>query len=223
MIGFFPLQLKPLFWDELEKLLGPILQPIVGPLFDVLRDEAFRSLILSTIIAICLFFLAITYLVYEVPVIFHWLGHGTDLSQGTVPRTREPSRVDAARRAEPRTSARKDMAKTKSLAEEIGDVVVTSRIEKRREEVTLTVNVKNESDFRIEMVVVDITVPQGIDFATGSFRMQRIGTVNPGETHPAVFRLKHTSGSLADVTGQVEFMSSSYEITKVSVPSPEIQ
>ncbi len=223
MNGCFFMQLKPLFWDELEKLLGPILQPIVGPLFDALRDEAFRSLVLSTVIAVCLFFVVVTYVVYEAPIVVQWLVRGTDISQGTVQKTRDSSRMATARRTAQATSARKETTKTKSLAEEIGDIVVTSRIEKRREEVTLTVNVKNESDFRIEMVVVDISVPEGIDFGTGSFRMQRIGTVNSGETSSAVFRLKHTSGSLADITGQVEFMSSSYEITKVNVPSPEIQ
>lgn len=223
MNGCLFMQLKPLFWDELEKLLGPILQPIVGPLFDAFRDEAFRSVILSTIIAVCLFFVVVAYLVYEAPIVVHWLVHGPDISQATAHKTREPSRGVAARRTAQVTPTRKDTTKTKSLAEEIGDVVVTSKIEKHREEVTLTVNVKNESDFRIEMVVVDISVPEGIDFATGSFRMQRIGTVNSDETMSAVFRLKHISGSLADITGQVEFMSSSYEITKVNVPSPKIE
>lgn len=222
MNGCFFMQLKPLFWDELEKLLGPILQPIVGPLFDALRDEAFRSVILSTVIAVCLFFVAVAYLVYEAPIVVQWLIDGPDINQGAAQRRREHSRGITARSAAQATSARK-ATQAKSLAEEIGDVVVTSKIEKHREEVTLTVNVKNESDFRIEMVVVDISVPEGIDFATGSFRMQRIGTVNSGETTSAVFRLKHISGSLADVTGQVEFMSSSYEITKVSVPSPNVE
>lgn len=217
------MQLKPLFWDELEKLLGPIFQPIVGPLFDALRDEAFRSVILSTVIAICLFFVVVAYLVYQAPIVVQWLIHGSDISQRAVQKTREPSRGVAGRRTAQATPARKPKIPAKSLAEEIGDVVVTSKIEKHREEATLTVNVKNESDFRIEMVVVDISVPEGIDFATGSFRMQRIGTVNSGETTSAVFRLKHISGSLADITGQVEFMSSSYEITKVNVPSPKVE
>ncbi|MFW9933771.1 MAG: hypothetical protein ACFFDR_14120, partial [Candidatus Thorarchaeota archaeon] len=121
------------------------------------------------------------------------------------------------------TSAKREVAKAVSSAEAIGDVHVTSVLEKKRDETILTVNVTNKSEHEIEMVVVDLRLPEGIDILAGSFRMQRIGTIKPGNSSAAHFRLRHNYGSLTELSGQVEFLSSSYEITKVDIPQPEIE
>ncbi len=213
--------ITPLFWDELEELLGPIFQPIVGPLFDFLRVDANRLFLLSTISTLCIFFVVVVFIAYELPMIFQWLAYGSSSITGQPSRT--SSTKTPTRYSTKATSARHEVKQSVSSAEAIGDVIVASQIEKKRDEVQLNVNVTNMSEHQIEMVVVDLHVPAGIDFMTGSFRMQRLGTIPSGESSAAHFRLKHSYGSLAEISGQVEFMSSSYEITKVSIPSPQIE
>ena len=213
--------LQPLFWDELENLLGPIFQPVVGPLFDFLRVDANRLFLLSTISMLCIFFVVVVYVAYELPVIFQWLAMG---SASLSTQTSQPKKAAPPTRYTTKaTSARHEAKPPVSSAEAIGDVKVISRAEKKHEDVHLTVDVSNMSEHQIEMVVVDLYVPQGIDFMTGSFRMQRLGTIQPGTSAVANFRLRHEYGSLSEITGQVEFMSSSYEITKVKIPSPQIE
>ncbi len=215
----------PLFWDELENLLGPIFQPIVGPLFDFLRVDANRLFLLTMIVSFCIFFVLITYLVYELPVVFRWLAASSASLDGRPSKAKPTHKTtsQSTRYSTRATSARHATPAAASSAEVIGDVQVTSRVEKKREETLLTVNVTNKSDHEIEMVVVDLKLPEGIDILAGSFRMQRIGTIPPGSSSAAKFRLKHNYGSLSELSGQVEFMSSSYEITKVNIPSPEIE
>ncbi len=211
----------PLFWDELEEMLGPIWQPIVGPLFDVLRNESTRLIMLSTIITVCIFVVAITYVVYEVPSIINWLTGGASLitEEAKTPIPIKKVRLGVRRpRATPETI--KDPLPT-PVALAARGVDVRSIIERNRDETFLIVNVENNSDHRIVMVVVDIDLPLGINVTTSSFRMQRIGTIESGDSTKALFKLKQVDGSLSDITGHVEFMSTSYEITQVRIPSPE--
>jgi len=82
--------------------------------------------------------------------------------------------------------------------------------------------VTNNTTSRIEMVVVDVDLPEGIDMATGSFRMQRLGTISPDDTEFAHFKLNLVGGSLEDLRGHVEFMSDTYEISKMELPIPDL-
>lgn len=217
--------LVPLFWDELEDLLGPIFEPIVGPLFDFLRVDANRLMLLSMIVSLCIVFVVITYVAYELPVIFRWMAAGSASLDGKPPpaRTKRTAAAPPTRYSTKATSAKREGIEKLSSAESIGDIHVSSVIEKNRDETALVVSVTNQSEHQIEMVVVDLKLPPGIDVMTGSFRMQRIGTIQPGDSSAARFRLRHNFGSLAELGGQVEFMSSSYEITKVNIPSPELE
>ncbi|MHA1909523.1 MAG: hypothetical protein ACW98Y_19650 [Candidatus Thorarchaeota archaeon] len=212
----------PSFWDELEELLGPIWQPIVGPLFDVLREESYRLMMLSTIVTVCIFVVVITFVVYEVPSIINWLIGGAGLSSLDT----KPPPPKTTRRREPRRASRaptkKEVKAPTPVEAAVKGVNVRSLIEKERDVTILNVEIENQSDHRIEMVVTDIILPDGIDILPGSFRMQRIGTIESGGSRRCIFRLKHTEGSLSDISGHVEFMSSSYEITEVTIPSPEI-
>lgn len=217
-------QIAPLFWDELEDLLGPIFQPIVGPLFDVLQVDANRLFLLTSIVSMCVFFVVIAYVVYDLPVIFRWLSTGSaSLNATTRPSTGYSTPGKTPTRHSTRaTSARRAETKTASAAEVIGDVTVVSTLEKQRDAAELTVAVTNKSEHPIEMVVVDLHMPEGIDLLRGSFRIQRIGTIPSGNTTSAKFMIKNNYGSYAEITGMVEFMSSSYEITKVDIPAPDV-
>jgi hypothetical protein len=175
---------------------------------------------LSTIITVSVFVIVITYVVYEVPSILSWFSAGTvfdPVDDKPPPPQRKTQRISRTQRAKPK----KISPAPPPVA--VGEGVdVRSLIEKDRDTVNLNVDIENNSDHKIEMVVVDINLPIGIDTMTGSFRMQRIGTIESGDSRRCTFRLNHTSGSLSDITGHVEFMSSSYEITEVVIPSPEI-
>jgi hypothetical protein len=70
------------------------------------------------------------------------------------------------------------------------------------------------------MVVVDLDLPEGIDYGVGSFRMQRLGTIESGASENAIFRLRETGGDLLKLTGFIEFMSASYELSKIDLPAP---
>ncbi|NWF96220.1 MAG: hypothetical protein HXY34_08755 [Candidatus Thorarchaeota archaeon] len=85
---------------------------------------------------------------------------------------------------------------------------------------TLKTMVTNQNDYRIEMVVVTIDPPDGVEPAIGSFRMQRLGTINPGSTQVAQFSMRSLGGNVMDVSGQIEFISANYEITKIDLPVP---
>ncbi len=224
MIETDAFQIVPLFWDELEQLLGPIFQPIVGPLFDILRVDANRLVLLTTIVSMCIFFVVIAYVVYDLPISFRWLSTGSaSLNAATRSNTgystpgKTPTRYSAKAKSAERTETKKV-----STAEVIGDVTVESELVKVRDAAELTVTVTNKSEHPIEMVVVDLHLPEGIDIMTGSFRIQRIGTIPSGDSTAAKFMIQNNYGSYAKISGMVEFMSSSYEITKVDIPAPAI-
>jgi hypothetical protein len=72
------------------------------------------------------------------------------------------------------------------------------------------------------MVVVDLDLPVGIDTTIGSFRMQRLGSIVSGESKTASFSLQSTGGDISRIGGHVEFLSASYEISKITLPKPEV-
>ncbi|MGY5873742.1 MAG: hypothetical protein RTV72_15955, partial [Candidatus Thorarchaeota archaeon] len=74
-----------------------------------------------------------------------------------------------------------------------------------------------------DMVVVDLELPTGIDADVGSFRMQRLGSINAGEMKTAKFLLRPMGGNPLDIGGYVEFLGASYEISKIPLPAPVME
>ena len=112
--------------------------------------------------------------------------------------------------------------KRKQAIVEASGVKVQSKITRQQEELLLTVLVNNGSGHQIDMVVVDIDLPADIHSQIGSFRMQRLGTVAPGETEVVEFRLQDKGGNVEEISGHVEFLGASYEVSKITLPPPEI-
>lgn len=96
-------------------------------------------------------------------------------------------------------------------------------MKKVRDAVSLMVTVHNESDSKIDMVVVDLDLPAGVDPAIGSFRMQRLGSIPAGQTESKEFLLNLRGGDLTKLTGYVEFLGASYEVSKISLPAIEVE
>lgn len=213
-------EIIPAFWNELEAFLESLFGPIFNPMINALSDESFRLLVLSTIVVVSLFIAAVVYVIYEVPTILGWLVGGMSLSSfDTSP---PPSKKTTRRRLAKRSPHRIERTEEEPVVEPGPGIDVLPVIEKKRDEVALTVEVTNNTGHRIEMVVIDIDMPDGVDIMSGSFRMQRLGTIDAGESSTAIFRLKPNRGPFADIRGHVEFMSSTSDITQVSMPSPRI-
>ncbi len=224
---------KSLFWDELEELLGPILEPIVSPIFDILRDEATRLALLSTIAITSIIIAVMIFVVFELPLFFKWFVgvfdpdaspvstspsvHGTPTS---ITRHVTPSRVVARRT----TKGKGEEEKAKrEVIENVDGVEVRAFIIKNREEIQLDVIVDNQGDSKIEMAVVDIDLPFGFEILTKSFRMYRLGTVEAGDKEVATFYMRQIGGKIEDITGHIEFMSAAYEVTKINLPLPQMK
>ncbi|MHA1480455.1 MAG: hypothetical protein ACTSQZ_03420 [Candidatus Thorarchaeota archaeon] len=220
-----PTHYLPLFWDELEELLGPILQPIVGPVFDVLRDESFRSLMLQTVVIFVAILAGMMYLVYEFPIVFNWMTGGKAITSAVdvpkspyTPSKRRP-KIPSRKKQKPV----KAEPKPKPRITQSHGVSVTSVVTKEQDQIVLTIKVANLSDYNIEMVVVDIDLPEGIDMATRSFRMKRLGKILSGDTDNVQFRLKIYDGDISKIRGHVEFMSGNLEISQMNIPAPEYE
>ncbi|MHA1849923.1 MAG: hypothetical protein ACTSW8_01530, partial [Candidatus Thorarchaeota archaeon] len=71
--------------------------------------------------------------------------------------------------------------------------------------------------------IVDLDLPSGIDAEAGSFRMQRLGTINAGESKSVDFILRPMGGDPAEIGGHVEFIGASYEVSKIPLPVPEME
>ncbi len=220
-----PTHYLPLFWDELEELLGPILQPIVSPIFDVLRDESFRSLMLQTVVIFVAILAGMMYLVYEFPIVFNWMTGGKAITSAVdVPKsTFTPSKRRLKVLSRQKQKPAKAEPKPKPRVTQSHGVSVTSVVTKEHDHIVLAVKVANLSDFNIEMVVVDIDLPYGIDMATGSFRMTRLGKISSGDTEIAQFRLKLYDGDISKIEGHVEFMSGNLEISQMKIPPPQYE
>jgi hypothetical protein len=101
-------------------------------------------------------------------------------------------------------------------------VKVSAKTKKTRDTIELKVTVYNGSDSQIDMVVVDIDLPAGIDPAIGSFRMQRLGSIPAGKSETKVFYLNQRGGDISQISGYVEFLGASYEVSKTPLPPIEV-
>ncbi|TFG28229.1 hypothetical protein EU527_17575 [Candidatus Thorarchaeota archaeon] len=213
-------QLTP--WDAFFDLLSPILDPLI----DIWENYALRVTILSTIIWSFLIICGLVFLVFEGGAIL-------PLILGTKPKPiSRTTQVQTGRRlADDKTGARQRTTQKTERGDELRSaqsidetrVRVTSKIKKHYDKLVLNVMITNGSDSKIDMVVVDLDLPQGIEIDIGSFRMQRIGSIDSGQTESAIFALKSTGGNPESISGHVEFLGASYEVSKVPIPAPETE
>ncbi|MHA3963160.1 MAG: hypothetical protein AM325_006435 [Candidatus Thorarchaeota archaeon SMTZ1-45] len=229
-VGVSPInRFSILFWQELEDLLGPILGPIVRgffePVYRTFEDTVFRSQFMFTVIWTAMIICGLVFVIYEAPSFLSWI-MGT---QPTTPKrqaTSRPSKTRAQRVSEDshrvtKSKVQEERERLKAVVERSG-VKVHSSVRRMKEELLLDVSVHNGSNHQIDMVVVDIDLPVDINTAIGSFRMQRLGTIGVDETQVAEFRLQERGGDITKIGGHVEFLSASYEVSKIMLPQPEI-
>ncbi|MHA2153118.1 MAG: hypothetical protein ACXAAQ_14155, partial [Candidatus Thorarchaeota archaeon] len=224
------------FWVELEEMLGPVFGPIIRGIFEpvwrTLEDPQFRTTILSTIIWTVLIVGGLVFVVYEAPGFFS-LMMGTQsttqrkvrTSSSTHTRIAQSAQRQAAEQSAQRQAAatrlQEDREKRQAEVEAYG-VKVSSSILRVGDEFVLSVNVNNESTHQIDMVVVDIDLPADVNMSIGSFRMQRLGTIAAGHTKVAEFGIQSRGGEVEEITGYVEFLGATYEVSKITIPPPEI-
>lgn len=209
-------------WNDISAFLHLLLDPI----FIALEDIALRRTILSTVIWSCLVICGLVFVVYEFPSVINLI-MGTQKkpikatsTQAGRPRT-ETESSSASRHQISRDKAQKERDRREQAVRETG-VRVAARIFRERELLRLTVGVRNGSSSHIDMVVVDLDLPSGIDAETGSFRMQRLGTINAGESKSVDFILRPMGGDPREIGGHVEFLGASYEVSKIPLPEPEM-
>lgn len=218
------------FWQELEDFLGPILGPIVRGIFEpvwrVFEDPIFRNRFLFTVIWTAMIVSGLVYVIYEVPSFLSWIMGSQKpqpMRQVATRDTRTRARTPAVQASRPSKSAVEEKREKKqAIVEEFG-VKVQTLLQRSRDELTLEVVVNNGSSHQIDMVVVDIDLPADINTSTDSFRMQRLGTIGGGETSIAQFHLDDLGGDVNLIGGHVEFLSASYEISKITLPAPQIK
>lgn len=226
MVGsILDLRFEPHFWEDMDEIFGPILRPILEPIWNALQDTYFRAYLLSALIWTCIIIGGMVYLVLEGLPILGIFGD-TEAPAASVPQRRRAvsarqEDTSEIRRQEAAVRATKERERREKEVVESG-VRVISRVKKRHEHLVLTVTVSNQSDFKIDMVVIDLDLPEGIDTTIGSFRMQRLGSITTGETKSASFALQSKGGAAEKIAGHVEFLSASYEITKIPLPKPEV-
>ncbi len=218
------------FWQELEDLLGPILGPIVRgffePIYRTLENPVFRTQLLSAIIWTAMIVGGLVFVAYEAPSFLSWImgGQTSPVRKQVTSQTNQTRahRQSVERRTESQSRVDEERGRKQAFVDASG-VKVQSKVKQQREEFILTVHVNNGSDHPIEMVVVDLDLPADIDTATGSFRMQRLGSIASGQTEVAEFRLRDRGGDVTAVRGYIEFLGASYEISKISLPAPVIE
>ncbi len=206
-------------WEQLFEFLSPLLDP----LFDLWENYALRVSILSTIIWSSLVICGLVFVVFEGPSIMSLLMGTSQKKTGghTKPRRegmRSERKSDTSQRMTRRIEE-KEQQKKQASTEETG-VKVISKITKHYDKMILRVSITNGSDSKIDMVVVDLDLPPGVETDIGSFRMQRIGSIDSGQTETAEFALKSMGGDPTAISGQVEFLGASYEASKVSIAKP---
>ncbi len=218
-----------LFWQELEDMLGPILGPIVRgffePLFRTFENPIFRSQFMFTVIWTTMIIAGLVFVIYEAPGFLSLIMGNQSRSLKSQPVSR-PSQTRSQRLSDERqrvtkTKVEQERERQQEVIDKSG-VKVQSSIKRVKEELILDVSVHNGSSHQIDMVVVDIDLPADINTSTSSFRMQRLGTISPGGTEIAQFHLQDRGGDIAKIGGHVEFLSASYEVSKVTLPQPEI-
>lgn len=201
---------------------------LFDPIFAVLQDEGLRRTFLSTAIWSFLIICGLVFVVYEIPVIMNLVSGSpttpvrrqlkTAISKG---RT-QAAAASATRHQLSRDKTRKERERRAKVIEETG-VKVAAKLERERELLRLTVNIENGSTSKIDMVIVDLDIPAGIDVDIGSFRMQRLGSINVGETKIAEFLLSPMGGNPLEIGGHVEFLGASYEVSIIPIPVPEMK
>ncbi len=208
-------------WDDIQIFLHLLLDP----LFAALQDEGLRGTILSTVIWSFLVICGLIFVVYEFPSIMNLLS-----GSPTTPIRRQLKTVSASRaKAATASAARHQLSRDKTQKErerrakvvkEAG-VRVAAKIEREGALLRLTIDINNGSTSKIDMVFVDLDIPAGIDVDVGSFRMQRLGSINVGEMKSANFLLRPMGGDPLDIGGHVEFLGASYEVSIIAIPVPE--
>ncbi|MFW9960932.1 MAG: hypothetical protein ACFFDV_07935 [Candidatus Thorarchaeota archaeon] len=213
-------------WDQLDEIFGPILHPIIDPIFTALQDTALRAMLLSSIIWSCLVIGGLIFIVHEGPILLNLIIG----SKPTLPRTIAPKSTTRIRQQSGTAGLHRAMAertqkegKERESHIQASGVRVTTKLKKMREAVSLQVTVHNGSDSKIDMVVVDLDLPTGIDPAIGSFRMQRLGSIPAGQAESKEFLLNLRGGDLSKLGGYVEFLGASYEVSKISLPVVEVE
>ncbi|MGY5853225.1 MAG: hypothetical protein RTU92_06630 [Candidatus Thorarchaeota archaeon] len=221
-----------LFWEELEEIFGPILRPILDPVLEALQDVSLRMTFLSTIVTFVVVLGGMIFLIYEGPVLIKWIGMSSSPQppSRTPPRTTSPeTRPSTTQQRQPTVSRRPDQTvqshrmsrpeRPKPVAELEG-VKVISELKPKGDLLEFIVDVSNGRDTRIDMVVVNVNLPRGLETASGSFRMKRLGTVHPGTSESVVIRIRDVGGDITQITGYVEFMGAAYQVTRITIPPP---
>lgn len=221
-------KLAMMMQGDLGEDISTFLHLLLDPILVILEDVALRRTILSTVIWSFLIICGLVFVVYEFPSIMRIVTGTviTSTKQKTytataAPRT-ESETSSASRHQISRDKAQLERDRREKAVKETG-VSVAARIVRERELLRLTVEINNGSNSHINMVVVDLDLPSGIDAETGSFRMQRLGTINAGETKTVEFILRPTGGEPADIGGYVEFLGASYEVSKIPLPVPDME
>ncbi len=210
-------------WDDIKTFLHLLLDP----LFAAMQDEGLRRTVLSTVIWSFLVICGLVFVVYEFPSIIQLVSGPSPAPFKRQLKESKRARLQATRASASRHQISRDKAevereKREKSIRETG-VMVTSIIERERELLRLTVCIKNGSTTKIEMIVVDLDLPSGIDANVGSFRMQRLGSIDAGETKNAEFLLKPLGGDPLEIGGHVEFLGASYEVSKIPLPVPDME
>ncbi len=210
-------------WDDISTFLHLLLDPIIL----AMQDISLRHTILSTIIWSTLIICGLIFLIYEFPA-------AINLVSGAQPKqVQKQARSSASSRAQTdgasermhkasREKVQRDREARDKAVLQTG-VKVAAKIVNEGELMRLTVGIKNGSTSHIDMVVVDLDLPYGIDTETGSFRMQRLGTINAGQSKSADFLLRPMGGDPRKIAGHVEFLGASYEVSKILIPPPEME
>lgn len=207
--------------------ISNFLHLLLDPLLLALQDEGLRRTIFSTVIWSCLIICGLVFVVYELPTVLTLISGSQTQSVAKKKRITTDGRAEAATASANRhqlslDKSQKEREKREAAVKQTG-VTVGAKLVKDRELLRLSVKIKNASNSHINMVVVDLNLPSGIDAEVGSFRMQRLGTINAGEIKTADFILRPMGGDPADIGGYVEFLGASYEVSKIALPVPDME
>jgi len=207
--------------------ISNFLHLLLDPLLFAIQDEGLRRTIFSTVIWSCLIICGLVFVVYEVPTVLTLISGPQSQSYAKQKRETKDGRAEAATASASRhqlslDKSQKEREKREAAVRQTG-VTVAAKLVKERDLLRLYVKINNASNSNINMVVVDLNLPSGIDAEVGSFRMQRLGTITAGETKTAEFVLRPMGGEPTEIGGYVEFLGASYEVSKIALPVPEME
>lgn len=218
-LGITTLQASP--WNPIIDFLNALL----NPLFDLWENYSLRATILSTIIWSFLVTCGLVFILLESPSIISLFSGKQEMHT----QQRRTSKVRHLR-TEAKPEIQKATRKTENQEGQNGQsssnktgVHVSSIIKKHHDKIAFRVTITNGSDSKIDMVVVDLELPKGIETDIGSFRMQRVGSIESGESATTEFALKSMGGDPTKIQGQVEFLGASYEVSKVPISKPNLE